>query len=281
MQTKKGQFMADKKENLPALPVTLAIQTMDAASTMEKMAAASPDGFTVLNLDRIPFATADSYTWNVPTEDGPDPRRYLDAVVLHQHAVRQRYENAYDPNNPTPPSCVSYDGITGEGDPGGACARCPFNKVSPDAECRPYRWLYLLFPAEPIPVLLSLPRTSLSRRLQKGVAKYFLGLAKGGRARVKGGLWPYSVMTRIGLAKRERGVGMVATFEEGPRLSPEQEEVIRVYAESFKKSVTFPVLGGRNIGPDMYSGDGEEPEDDEDTYVDGPNIGDDPTWSSS
>ena len=274
--TKKGKIMAEKKDSLPALPTTLAIQTMDAASTIEKMAAASPDGFTVLNLDRIPFATADSYTWNVPTEDGPDPRRYLDVIVLYQHAVRQRYVGSYNPNNPTPPSCVSYNGIIGQGDPGGACARCPFNTVGPEAECRPYRWLYLLFPGEPIPMLLSLPRTSLSRRVPKGVAKYFLDLAKGGRERVKGGLWPYSVITRIGLVRRERGVGMVATFEEGPKLSPAQEEAVKEYAESFKKSITFPMLGSRRGGPDMYHGDGEFPGDD-DNDVDpgcGPDIGD-------
>ena len=263
MQTmKKGTSMVEsKKDTLPALPTTLAIQTMDAVSTMEKMAAASPDGFTVLNLDRIPFATADSLTLNVPTEDGPDPRRHLDAIVLHQHNVRQRYVGKYDPNTPTPPVCVSYDGITGQGDPGGACARCPLNVVDPDAECRPYRWLYLLFPEEPLPMLLSLPRTSLSRSITRGVAKYFLALAKGGRTHVKGGLWPYSVMTRIGLAKRERGVGMVATFEEGPRLSPEQEAAVRVYAESFKKSLTFPVLGSHGGGLDANNGD--EPEDDD------------------
>ena len=266
--TKKGKNMAEsKKENLPALPTTLAIQTMDAAATMEKMAAASPDGFTVLNLDRIPFATAESYTWNVPTEDGPDPRRYLDAIVLHQHAARQRYVGSYDPNNPTPPACVSYDGITGQGDPGGVCARCPFNTVGAHAECRPYRWLYLLFPGEPIPMLLSLPRTSLSRRVPKGVAKYFLDLAKGGRGHVKGGLWPYSVVTRIGLAKRERGVGMVATFEEGPKLTTVQEEAVRVYAESFKKSMTFPMVGSHRADPDMYHGDGEFPGDDDDIDI--------------
>ncbi len=79
--------------NFPAPITTLAITSADAASTMEKMREASPDGFTMLNLDKIAFATADNYTWNVPTEDGPDPRRYLDVIILHHHPARQRYAN--------------------------------------------------------------------------------------------------------------------------------------------------------------------------------------------
>jgi hypothetical protein len=256
----KGKVMA---ENLPVLPTTLAIQTMNAASTMEKMAAASPDGFTVLNLDKIPFPSSDSYTFNVPTADGIDPRQYLDAFVVHDHTVRQFYRGKYDPNaTPKPPDCVSYDGITGDGDPGGSCAKCPLKK---SGACRPYRWLYLLFPDEPLPVRLSLPRTSLNRGLRGGVSGYMVQLAKGGRKRVQGGLWPYSVLTRIGLKKRERGQGMVAVFEEGPRLSPELEAAVGVYADSFKQSLTFPSLegfGGSDLG--AYQGEGGEPDDDYD-----------------
>lgn len=263
MATTKGKIMADRTENLPALPTSLAIQTMDAASTMEKMAAASPDGFTVLNLDKIPFPSSDSYTFNVPTEEGVHPRQHLDGFVLHHHFVRQFYRQSYDPNaTPKPPDCVSYDGVTGDGDPGGSCAKCPFRK---GGQCRPYRWLYLLFPDEPLPVRLSLPRTSLNRGLRGGLSGYLVTLAKGGRGHVKGGLWPHSVVTRISLKKRERGQGMVAIFEEGPRVSPELEAVIGAYAESFKKSLTFPSLEGfGGTDPDLYHGDGEFSDDDSD-----------------
>jgi hypothetical protein len=209
---------------------------------MEKMREASPDGFTMLNLDKIPFATADSYTWNVPTEAGPDPHRYLDVIIVHHHPARQRWlSGSYDPNRPTPPVCVSYNGVRGEGEPGGLCSRCPyFNQVGSDAECRPYRWLYLVFPDSQFPTWLALPRTSLSKKLTNGVERYMAMLAKGGRNKVRGGLWPWEVVTRIGLAKRDRGVGMVATFTEGERLPAALAAQVKTYSQEFKASLTFP-----------------------------------------
>lgn len=262
----KGRPMAEKiaASNLPAPITALAIVSADAAGTMEKMQEASPEGFTMLNLDKIPFATADNYTWNVPTEDGPDPRRYLDVVMVHQHPARQRYRGSYDPNTPTPPVCVSYDGMRGEGEPGGICARCPYNQVGPDAECRPYRWLYLLFPDSQFPTWLSLPRTSLSNKLTNGIRRYLVGLAKGGRNKAKGGLWPWEVVTRIGLAKRERGVGMVATFTEGERLSEELRNHVQEYARNFKNSLTFPTINAALSDPTALSDDASDTDEDYD-----------------
>ena len=265
-KTTKGDIrMAEKvSSNLPAPITTLAIASADAAGTMEKMREASPDGFTMLNLDKISFATADNFTWNVPTEEGPDPRRYLDVVITHHHPARQRYVGLYDPNMPTPPLCVSYDGIHGHGEPGGVCARCPYNKVG----CRPYRWLYLLFPESVFPTWLSLPRTSLSNKLTNGIRKYLVNLAKGGRNKVKGGLWPWEVVTRIGLAKRERGVGMVATFTEGERISSTLAALVQTYSRNFKASLTFPTVGSfvdptaassdDNFGPDSDDEDAND-----------------------
>ena len=257
--------MAEKKENLPAVPATLAIQAVDSQATMQKLSAASSEGLTPLSLDRISFVTAGSITYNVPTEDGLEPRQHLDSIVVHMHGYRQLYTEPYDPQNPSPPECVSWDGITGQGSPGGVCARCPFNLVGPEAQCKPYRWLYLLFPGEVLPTTLALPRTSLSRRLPRGITSYVIGLAKGGKAKVRGGLWPWEVMTRIGLAKRERGVGMVATFEEGPQLSETHKAVVAAYAESFKKALTFPALSSGD--PTEHHNFGSEPDDADDIDI--------------
>ena len=257
--------MVEKKENLPAIPLTLAIQAVDSQATMQKLSAASPEGLTPLSLDRISFVTAGSITYNVPTEDGPEPRQYLDAIMIYSHGYRQLYTGPYDPQNPSPPECVSWDGVMGHGSPGGVCAKCPLNVVGSEAQCKPYRWLYLLFPGEVLPTTLALPRTSLSRRLPKGITSYVIGLAKGGKAKVKGGLWPWEVMTRIGLAKRERGVGMVATFEEGPQLPQAHKSVVAAYTESFKKALTFPILSSSDPTESSlsYHSYGPEPDDDD------------------
>ena len=254
--------MAEKKGNLPAISLTLAIEAVDSQATMQKLSAASPEGLTPLSLDRISFVTAGSITYNVPTEDGPEPRQYLDTIMVHGHNYRQLYTGLYDPQNPSPPECVSWDGITGQGSPGGVCARCPFNLVGPEAQCKPYRWLYLLFPGEVLPTTLALPRTSLSRRLHRGIVSYVIGLAKGGKAKVRGGLWPWEVVTHIGLAKRERGVGMVATFEEGPPLTATQQVAVAAYVKSFKKALTFPILSSGD--PTEHHNYGPEPDGDDD-----------------
>ena len=260
--------MADKKEILPAIPPTLAIQTMDAKESIKKVAASSPDGFTVLNLDKISFPTAGSLTFTVPTEDGEEPKRYLDGIIIHSHDYRQKYDGPYDVQNPTPPDCVSYDGVRGEGDPGGVCRICPFNIVGAEAKCKPYRWLYILFPDEPLPARLAIPRTSLNRQLVRGFARYVARLAKGGTAKTKGGLWLHEAFTRIGLEKRERGIGQVATFQELGAFPPDQRAYLSAYAEDFKKYVTFPALGvrSRDINPDMYGGEGETPNPDDEDY---------------
>lgn len=261
-QQTKGYAMAEKvSSNLPVVITTLAITSTDAVGTIEKMREASPDGFTMLNLDKIPFATADSYTWNVPTADGVVPERYLDAIIVHHHPARQRYDAPYDVNaDPRPPVCVSYDGIRGEGEPGGVCAKCPYNQVGPDAECRPSRWLYLLFPDSHFPTWLSLPRTSLSNKLTNGIRRYLVNLAKGGRNKVKGGLWPWEVATRIGLAKRERGAGMVATFTEGERLSEVLAVHVKKYSQDFKASLTFPTINAPGNDPTAFPRDDADSE---------------------
>lgn len=227
--------------NLPAPVITtLAITSADSASIMEKMRAAHPEGFNMLNLDKISFPTAGALTYNVPTEDGQSPERIIDAILVHQHPARQRYSVVYDPALPTPPICVSYDGIRGHGEPGGNCRTCRFYKGGSNAECKPYQWLYLLFSDGLFPTFFPLPRTSLSKNITNGIANYATKLAKGGLEKVKGGLWPWEVVTRIGLAKRERGVGMVATFTEGPRLPEALRGVVENYVKDFRESLTFP-----------------------------------------
>ena len=72
-------------------------------------------------------------------------------------------------------------------------------------------------------------------------------------------------MTRIGLAKRERGVGMVATFEEGPQLSEAHKATVAVYAVSFKKVLTFPTLSSGD--PTEHHNYGPEPDDEGDIDI--------------
>lgn len=240
VKTQKDTTVAEVKSNLPAKVETLAIAKMDMQSVVVALADLGATGLSPFDLDRIPFPTADSLTYNIPTEEGADPRRFIDGIVVHQHAGRQFYEGSYVPGVSTSPRCASFDGMTGHGDPGGLCVECPFGAFG--GGCKPYRYLYILFPDEIFPKLLVLPRTSLNRKLPNGAPKYFFNLAKKGKR-------ASDVVTRIGLGKRPQGLGMVATFTEGPGLSTEQLQQIRAYAEQFKKSLTFPAAPGPAVDP--------------------------------
>lgn len=222
-------------QNLPAETMALAIQTMDITAVSEAMQELGHGGMTPFDLDRIAFPTAGALTYNVPTEDGMEPMKFLDAIIVHQHPGRQYYPDKYDPQNPKPPQCASYDGLIGIGDPGGSCTVCPFCVFG--CGCNPYKYLYLLFPEESWPKLLVLPRTSLSKKILSGPA---IGMSKYGMALAKRGKRMSDVVTRIGLMPRTQGIGSVATFQVQQELPKALADCVRAYAAAFKESLTFP-----------------------------------------
>ena len=65
----------------------------------------------------------------VGSEDMDNP---LEVVILSLRGERAWYEDDYDPDNPTPPSCYSFDGVTPHpeaADPqADACPGCPWNE---------------------------------------------------------------------------------------------------------------------------------------------------------
>jgi hypothetical protein len=86
-------------------------------------------------------------------------------VIVDQHKI-----NAYWPGDfsgeGTPPQCYSHDGKTGTGDPGGDCESCPqakwgTGKKERGRACKNMRRLYVLRSGETLPVVLTLPPTSL------------------------------------------------------------------------------------------------------------------------
>lgn len=258
-----------KEQHLPAKIYTqeLALQHIDMEAVVTALAESGVegDGISPFDLDRISMPAGDSLTYNIPGEDGPEPVRFLEALVLHHHPGRQLYKGPYDVNNPSAPICASFDGLTGYGNPGGECIKCPLGAFG--GTCYPHRYIYLLFPKRTTPTLLVLPRTSVV-----AAKRYLRRLALAGHL-------PYGVITKIGLKKRERGTGMVATFTQGDVLGKEMTAFVRKYAQAFKASLSFPLLSSPGVDPtaeDVSSHNvGPDFDDDEDIY-DGPDVGDNP-----
>ena len=78
--------------------------------------------------------------------------------------IHKGYATKYTGGN-QPPDCCSFDGVTGEGEPGGACRKCPLNQFGSGENgakaCKNRRRIYVLREGEIFPLLLSLPTGSL------------------------------------------------------------------------------------------------------------------------
>jgi hypothetical protein len=162
-----------------------------------------------------------------------------DFVIIHHHPARIYYAEAYDETGTapkTPPLCQSWDGITGEGSPGGECKVCPLGQFKGD--CKPVYVLYGLDEDSFIPTRIMIPRTSLQSR--PGVPpkpKFFANYALTVRKRLT------SFMVRIGVRLRGPGkAGKVVTFEKGADIDPAVSVALIEYAAGFKATMGFPAL---------------------------------------
>ncbi len=94
----------------------------------------------------------------------PEMVKEFKAVILHHHPFYSYYKDEYTGTS-NPPSCGSFDGIIGQGDPGGKCSECEFNQFGSGKNgskaCKNRRRLFLLRENDTYPVILSLPTSSL------------------------------------------------------------------------------------------------------------------------
>jgi len=132
------------------------------------------------SFDRIKIPAGGSTAFEVPGEDEEDVTMAKDimGVVLFNHPAFAYYHDKYTGGS-NPPDCGSFDGVNGTGNPGGACASCPYNQFGSgegqSKACKNRRFIYILQEGELFPMVLSLPTGSLKeftkyvkRQLSKG-----------------------------------------------------------------------------------------------------------------
>ena len=118
------------------------------------------------SFERIKIPSAGSTVFEVPGENPnePDTVKEFSAVILYHHPLFAFYQNKYTGGN-QPPDCGSFDGITGDGNPGGNCAKCPNNQFGSGENgskaCKNRRRIYVLREGEIFPLLISIPTGSL------------------------------------------------------------------------------------------------------------------------
>ena len=177
------------------------------------------DQMRTFDLDRVPMPAGGGLAWTVPTLRGPKSMDSIVGVIVAYQDVRVYWKQKYD-GTKTPPDCTSDDCQIGHGAPGGDCRRCPFAAFKSAADggagqaCKQCRRLLIVVPDQVLPIMLSLPPTSLLEG-----RKYLQRLA--------GNLIPYyAVVTKIGLQQDKNSTGLQYSkvkLEPGDLLSPEQE----------------------------------------------------------
>ncbi len=125
---------------------------LDIADMMSEL-----DGMDIV-FERIKIPSAGSIVFEVPGDDGePDMTKTIEAVILYHHPLNTYYNSDYTGGN-NPPDCGSFDGIRGEGAPGGDCKVCPYNKYGSGPNdsklCKNRQRMYLLREHEIFPMLL-------------------------------------------------------------------------------------------------------------------------------
>ena len=153
-----------KKNELTTPGSFTALSDFDLASAISEELAGLDEGF-----ERIKIPAGGSTVFELPGAEGDDTEavKEFSAVILYHHPVHTYYREKYTGGN-NPPDCGSYDGKTGEGTPGGACASCPFSQFrsgeSGGKACKNRRRVYVVREGEIFPAAAGAPD-----RLAQGV----------------------------------------------------------------------------------------------------------------
>jgi hypothetical protein len=206
--------------------------------------------------ERIKIPSAGSTVFEVPGEDPnePDSVKEFSAVILYHHPLHAYYKNKYTGGN-QPPDCGSFDGITGEGNPGGNCAKCQYNQFGSGENgskaCKNRRRIYVLREGEIFPLLLSLPTGSL-----KEFSRYIKRLLSKGKK-------SNSVVTKFSLKKAVNSGGIAysqAQFTVDRQLTNEEFALINKLSDQVKtysKNIGFDVDPGADEASMVDSETGE------------------------
>jgi hypothetical protein len=154
---------------------------------------------------RITIPTGGGTQWSLQTLEGDKMEAEIQGIIVVAQDARSYFKLPFGAEERRPPDCSSRDGVTGIGNPGGECAKCPLNQwdtkpgptgLTRGKACREGKQLFLVRGNEILPELLQLPPTSL-----KACRQYLLRLTGSG--------YPYyGVVTAITLERTKSGGGV-------------------------------------------------------------------------
>ena len=229
-----------KKEELATFPAL----SIDAGNLREALLEnLGGAGLSPFDLDKVKIPSGGGLTWTVSTLEGEEETKELLGIVVHVQNARAYWKDAFGGGS-TPPDCVSDDAVTGHGNPGGACANCPYAQFGSDSRqrgqaCKLIQRMFLLRPGDNLPLVVNLPPGSL-----KNAKKYLLRLVSAGQK-------ASGVVTRITLEKDKNADGIVyskALFQMAGKLAPEQAAAARAYGQALAPA--FRRVAAEDFTPD-------------------------------
>lgn len=200
---------------------------------MAEAVAEEMDGLGTIPFDRVKIPSGGGLAFEIPgeEEDDTETAQELIGVILDHGPINAYWANKFAGGNEQP-DCSSYDGkqgvdrITGEIK---ACATCPYNQFGPDnagKACKNVHRVYILREDNPVPLILSLPPTSL-----KYMRDYI------GKRVILKGFRCWQVLTKITLKKEKSKDGIVysrAAFAFVDKLTPEQAQKVQAMRDMVK-----------------------------------------------
>jgi hypothetical protein len=127
------------------------------------------------DLDRINVPPGGALQWTLPTLAGEVTVDAIEGVIIHITARRAYWHDEFSGQNENP-DCVSNDGFTGQGNPGGNCITCPMSQWGSGGEksqaCKDMRLVFIIREGDLLPTVVKLPPTSI-----KPFRQYMLRLA--------------------------------------------------------------------------------------------------------
>lgn len=193
------------------------------------------DGLGSIPYDRVKIPSGGGIAFELPGEDDEEMESATElvGVIIHHHPVNAYWKEKFAGGNEQP-DCSSYDGKIGVDRETGEyteCASCPHNQFGSDGNgkaCKNVHRVYILREGNPVPLILSLPPTSL-KYMRDYISKKIL--LKGMRC--------YHAVTKITLKKEKSSGGITysrAAFTFVGKLSKEQIAAAEAMANTIKQA---------------------------------------------
>lgn len=220
-----------KKNELAVTATNFNLVTL--TGDMAEAVAEEMDGLGTIPFDRVKIPSGGGLAFEIPgeEEDDAETAQELIGVILDHGPVNAYWANKFAGGNEQP-DCSSFDGkqgvdrITGEIKD---CATCPYNQFGSDnagKACKNVHRVYILREDNPVPLILSLPPTSL-----KYMRDYI------GKRVILKGFRCWQVLTKITLKKEKSKDGITysrAAFAFVDKLTPEQAQQAQAMRDMVK-----------------------------------------------